>query len=162
ISYTAKPAPNFREVEVTVNVLVLENFAEAYRDRLIEQFPGIAIHTAQCKSEIRTNLSCVDVLIAFGIAIDDDLMQGASALRWVQSVGTGVVHFLACSHRGAETILTSARGIHGPPMGERVAYLMLSSARDAPRLYRDQAARRWDRGEPWTLLAEKTAVLAGV
>ena len=48
-----------------------------------------------------------------------------------QALATGVDHFLKCDALRPEVILTSARGIHGPPMRETVAYLMLSVARCA-------------------------------
>jgi D-2-hydroxyacid dehydrogenase (NADP+) len=147
---------------VPVNVLILETFAEAYRATLIKRFPGLIVHITKQKADIEVDLSTIDVLVAFGIAIDDDLMRRASKLRWVQSLATGVDHFLACPHLKRETILTSARGIHGAPMREMVAYLMLSAARGSARLHRDQSNHRWDRGQPWSLLADKTAVVVGV
>jgi phosphoglycerate dehydrogenase-like enzyme len=144
-----------------VNVLVIETFADIYAKSLRPDFGGLAVHTARSAAEVTADLASIDVLVAFGIAVNDDLMRRMTRLGWVQSLATGVDHFLACPSLRPETIITSARGIHGPAMRETVAYLMLSLSHSTPRLVRDQAAHRWDRDKPWPLLARKTAVLVG-
>jgi D-2-hydroxyacid dehydrogenase (NADP+) len=102
------------------------------------------------------------VLVAFGIAIDDTLIARATKLKWIASLATGVDHFLRCPSLKRDTILTSGRGIHGPAMRETVASLMLALSRDTPRLVRNKADHRWDRGARWPLLAGKTAVVVGI
>lgn len=146
----------------SANVLVLDNHAEVYGQHLTGKFPGIGIQLARSLKDVPADLSHIDVLIAFGIAIDDALMQRLSGLKWVQSLATGVDHFLKCPHMRPQAALTSARGIHGPGMRESVAFLMLALSRDAPRLVANKAAKRWDRGQPWTPLNGQTAVVAGI
>jgi D-2-hydroxyacid dehydrogenase (NADP+) len=146
---------------VTTNVLVLETFADRYADELSAHFADVSVHPARTVNDIAIGLETVDVLVAFGIAIDNDLLRSMPRLRWIQSLATGVDHFLHCPALRAETVLTSARGIHGPAMRETVAYLMLTMSHDTPRLVRQQAQRQWDRGKPWPLLARKTAMLVG-
>jgi D-2-hydroxyacid dehydrogenase (NADP+) len=144
------------------NLLVIDKFAEIYRERLAPQFPGVAIHTAVSPDAIPLDLAAVDVLLAFGISVDDALIARAKRLKWIQSLATGVDHFLRCPSLKPETILTSARGIHGPAMRESVIYLMTMLNHQTARLVRNQAAHRWDRGPPWPLLKGKTAVVAGI
>jgi D-2-hydroxyacid dehydrogenase (NADP+) len=146
---------------VTTNVLILETFADRYADALAGQFVDLSIYRSRTVDEISISLETVDVLVAFGIAIDNAFLQSMPRLRWIQSLATGVDHFLRCPALRTETILTSARGIHGPAMRETVAYLMLTMSHDTPRLVRQQTQHRWDRGKPWPLLARKTAVLVG-
>ena len=147
---------------MTANVLVLDNFADDYAHRLGVRFPAVRVLTAKKLAELPADLAAVDVLIAFGIAIDDDLMRRLSGLEWVQSLATGVDHFTKCPYLRPETLLTSARGIHGPGMRETVAFLMLALTREAPRLVANKAARRWDRGQPWTPLNGRTAAVVGI
>jgi phosphoglycerate dehydrogenase-like enzyme len=148
-----------------VNVLVLETFAHIYAERLRAEFDGLAVHTARSAGELApggaVDPASIDVLVAFGISVNDGLMRRMPRLAWIQSLATGVDHFLACPSLKPDTLITSARGIHGPAMRETVAYLMLSLSHDTPRLVRDQAAHRWDRDRPWPLVARKTAVLVG-
>jgi phosphoglycerate dehydrogenase-like enzyme len=148
-----------------VHVLVLETFADIYAQHLGAQFDGLVVHTATTSGNLLTDgavdLATIDVLVAFGISVNDDLLRRMCRLRWIQSLATGVDHFLACPSLKPDTLITSARGIHGPAMRETVAYLMLSLSHDTPRLVRDQAGHRWNRDQPWPLVARKTAVLVG-
>ncbi|HLH89962.1 MAG TPA: D-2-hydroxyacid dehydrogenase [Xanthobacteraceae bacterium] len=144
------------------SVLVLDKFADVYERELKRRFPGLAIHKAATMADIAVDPARVDALFAFGIAIDDGLIARATNLKWIASLATGVDHFLRCPSLRHETILTSARGIHGPAMRETVATLMLSLSRDVARLVTNKAAHRWDRGERWPLLAGRTAVVVGI
>ena len=141
---------------------MLDKFADAYERELRARFSGIEVHKAATAAEIAVDLATIDVLIAFGIAINDRLMAAAKNLKWVASLATGVDHFTRCPHLRRETILTSARGIHGPSMRETAAWLMLAVSRGAERLVHAKDDHRWDRGNPWPLLAGKTAVVVGI
>ncbi len=143
-------------------VLVLEKFADVYERELAARFPALKVHKAASMADIAVDLATVDVLFAFGIAIDDSLIARATNLRWIASLATGVDHFLRCPSLKCGTIITSARGIHGPAMRETVATLMLALSRDVGRLVNNKAAHRWERGERWPLLAGKTAVVVGI
>ena len=143
-------------------ILILEKFADTYAHELARQFAGVEIHKAATAADIAVDLATIDVLVAFGIAINDDLLARAKSLKWIASLATGVDHFLRCPSLKRDTILTSGRGIHGPAMRETVASLMLALARDTPRLVRNKADHRWDRGARWPLIAGKTAVVVGI
>ena len=142
-------------------VLILEEFADNYAAHLAESFPGIDLHCAADRSRVAVPLESIDVLVAFGIAIDEPLMAGLTNVKWIQSLATGVDHFLKSPSLKPETLLTSARGIHGAPMRETVAMLILGVTRDVHRLVRHQQERIWQRGEPWPILDGKTALVVG-
>ncbi|HVY56730.1 MAG TPA: D-2-hydroxyacid dehydrogenase [Xanthobacteraceae bacterium] len=147
---------------MSTNVLILETYADVYAGYLREAFPDLELHPIKRLSDLRADLADMDVLVAFGIAIDDDMIRRATRLKWIQSLATGVDHFLRCPSLRPEVYLTSARGIHGPAMRETVAYLMLSLSHDTRRLVEQQRQHRWDRSRPWSLLCGKTAVIVGV
>ena len=147
---------------MTTRILILEKFADIYAGELARQFAGIELHKAATAADIAVDLATIDVLVAFGIAINDDLLARAKNLKWIASLATGVDHFLRCPSLKRDTILTSGRGIHGPAMRETVASLMLALSRDTPRLVRNKADHRWDRGARWPLIAGKTAVVVGI
>jgi phosphoglycerate dehydrogenase-like enzyme len=147
---------------VTTKILVLEKFADVYEHELAARFTDIEVHKAASAADVSVDLATVDALFAFGIAINDRLIADAKNLRWIASLATGVDHFLRCPYLRRETILTSARGIHGPSMRESAAWLMLAVSRDAARLVHAKDAHRWERGERWPLLAGKTAVVVGI
>src|ERR1700749_3912298 len=127
---------------MTTNVLVLEKFADVYARELEARFPDLAVHKAATMADIAVDPARVDVLFAFGIAIDDALIARAGNLKWIASLATGVDHFLRCPSLRRDTIITSARGIHGPAMRETAATLMLAVSRDIGRLVTNKAAHR--------------------
>lgn len=147
--------------EPRMSVLVLDRFAAEYERHLCREFPALSIHTAATVRDVTVALDTIDVLVAFGVAINDELISGARNLKWIQSLATGVDHFLKSPGLRAETLLTSARGIHGAPMRETVALLILGVTRNVRRLVDHQHARIWERGDPWPLLAGKTALVLG-
>ncbi len=142
------------------NVLILETYAEEYDAALRGEFRDLEIQLAKSATETHVDFGKVNVLIAFGMGVTDALFTRMPQLQWVQSLATGVDHFLRSKTLPADVILTSGRGIHGPAMRETVLHLMLSVSHDSNRLVADKNAARWER-RPWPLLAGKTAAVIG-
>jgi D-2-hydroxyacid dehydrogenase (NADP+) len=142
-------------------VLVLDLHADIYADHLRKEFPDLRLVTARDLSELPGDLAGIDVLIAFGVAIDDDVIGRLRALQWIQSLATGVDHFLRCPSLSPRVLITSGRGIHGAPMREMVVYQMMAVSRGVTRQVEDNELHRWDR-RFWSLLAGKTAVVVGI
>jgi D-2-hydroxyacid dehydrogenase (NADP+) len=142
------------------NVLVLETHAEAYAAGLREKFGDLELQVAQSPVDAHVDYGKVEILIAFGMGITEALFTRMPELKWVQSLATGVDHFLRSKTLARDIILTSGRGMHGPAMRETVLHLMLSISHDSNGLVRDKASRHWDR-RAWPLLAGKTAAVIG-
>ena len=142
------------------NVLIVDVHAEQYRDALREKFPTLQFTLFHNKHEVTGDLSDTDVLMCFGIEVTDALIAGAPRLEWIQSLATGVDHFLRCPSLKPNVLITSGRGIHGPPMREQVVYMMMAVSRDAVRAVGDQKAHFWER-RLWSTLHGKTAAIAG-
>jgi D-2-hydroxyacid dehydrogenase (NADP+) len=145
---------------MSVYVLVLDIHADIYAENLQREFPDLHVLAAERLSDVPANVSHIDVLVAFGMSIDDDVMQRLDHLRWIQSLATGVDHFLRCPFLRPGVLLTSGRGIHGPAMREMTAFLMLSLSHDAKQQIANQNDRVWQR-RFWSVLCDKTAVLVG-
>ena len=120
----------------------------------------LELQVAQSAADAHVEYDKVEILIAFGMGVTDALFTRMPKLKWVQSLATGVDHFLRSQTLARDVILTSGRGIHGPAMREAVLHLMLSINHDSNGLVLDKAVRRWDRRE-WPLLSGKTAVVIG-
>ncbi len=146
---------------MTTKVLVLDIHAEIYRDRLGAEFSDLQFVLAKGPAELPADLSDIDVLISFGIDLNDDFYRGATRLKWIQCLATGVDQVLRWPSFRADTLLTSGRGVHGAPMRETVVYLMMGISRGVARLVADQKAHVWDR-RFYSLFMGKTAVIAGV
>jgi len=141
-------------------VLIVDVHAEIYRDALREKFPALQFQLFHNKSEVTGDLSGIDVMMMFGIEVADFMLAGAPRLQWIQSLATGVDHFLRCPSLKPNVLITSGRGIHGPPMREQVVYMMMAVSRDAVRAVGDQKAHFWER-RLWSTLHGKTAAIAG-
>ena len=142
-------------------VLIIDIHAETYRDRLRAEFPELQFALSYNAAAASGDLFDVDALICFGIAIEDSVLRHATRLKWIQSLATGVDHFLRCPSLRPDVLITSGRGIHGPAMREQVLYLMMSVSRDVAHQVEDKKARVWQR-RLWSTLDGKTAVIVGV
>ncbi len=142
-------------------VLIVDIHAELYRDRLRSEFAALQFAVFHSGPEVTGDLSDVDVMIMFGIEVQDHMLSGAPRLKWIQSLATGIDHFLRCPSLKPDVLITSGRGIHGPPMREQVVYLMMAASRDAVRQVEDQKAHFWER-RLWSTLHGKTTLIAGV
>jgi D-2-hydroxyacid dehydrogenase (NADP+) len=145
---------------MTTKILVVDIHAEMYRDRLQAEFPSLQFLLFKNAAAVTGDLSNVDAMIMFGIEIRDEMLAGAPKLKWIQSLATGVDHFLRCPSLKPDVVITSGRGIHGPPMREEVVYLMMGASRDARRQVEDQQHHIWQR-RMWSTLHGKTAVVVG-
>ncbi|MFZ1149983.1 MAG: D-2-hydroxyacid dehydrogenase [Xanthobacteraceae bacterium] len=145
---------------MAVKVLIVDIHAELYRDRLQAEFFGLEFMLFHKAAEVSSDLSAIDVMIMFGIEIRDQMLRDAPRLKWIQSLATGVDHFLRCPSLRRDVLITSGRGIHGVPMREHVLYLMLTISHDAKRQVEDHQQHVWQR-RLWTTLYGKTAVIAG-
>jgi D-2-hydroxyacid dehydrogenase (NADP+) len=141
-------------------VLIVDVHAEMYRDVLRDKFPALQFTLFHKAAEVADDLSDIDVMMMFGIEIRDFMLAGAPRLQWIQSLATGVDHFLRCPSLKPEVLITSGRGIHGPPMREQVLYMMMGVSRDVVRAVGDQKAHFWER-RLWSTLHGKTAAIAG-
>ena len=145
---------------MVVKVLVVDIHAELYRDRLQAEFSALDFVLFHKSAEVPRDLSDIDVMIMFGIEIRDQMLRDAPQLRWIQSLATGVDHFLRCPSLRLDVLITSGRGIHGVPMREHVLYLMLAITHDAKRQVQDHQQHVWQR-RLWSTLYGKIAVIAG-
>ena len=141
-------------------VLIVDVHAEMYRDALAAEFPALQFALFHGAAEVTGDLADIEVMIMFGIELRDRMLIGAPALKWIQSLATGVDHFLRSSALKPEVLITSGRGIHGPPMREQVVYMMMAVSRDAKRQIEDHQHRVWAR-RLWSTLHGKTAAIVG-
>ena len=145
---------------MATKVLIVDIHAELYRDRLQREFSGLQFLLFHKAAEVSGDLSAIDVMIMFGIEIRDQMLRDAPRLKWIQSLATGVDHFLGCPSLRQDVLITSGRGIHGVPVREHVLYLMLAITHDAKRQVEDHQQHVWER-RLWSTLYGKTAVIAG-
>lgn len=135
--------------------------AAVFESRVRQDFPDIQILATNDRNAALQSAGGAEVLIGHHFQFDNDMVERATNLRWIQSLTTGTDQILKLTGLRPEVIVTSTRGMHGPQMCELLFLQMLSLLRDAPRLSRNQSEGRWERW-PQPLLLGKTVVLVGV
>jgi phosphoglycerate dehydrogenase-like enzyme len=131
-----------------------------YRAQLHTRFPGLRIDVAASLEQALPHLPTITGLVAKSISVPEPLLVQAPRLQWIQALTTGVDRLLSMPLR-KDIVLCSARGVHGPQMSELALLLMLSLARDFPRMVRHQQAALWQRW-PQRLLRDRTVGIVGV
>src|SRR5262245_22209643 len=99
---------------MALNVLILDQHAQDYFDRLQPQFPDVTFHRAHKPDEASAVIADIDVIIAVAHGIPRDLIATARSLKLVLALTTGTDALIGAlpSH----VLLTSTRGVHGPQM----------------------------------------------
>jgi D-2-hydroxyacid dehydrogenase (NADP+) len=124
-------------------------------------FPAIDLLATNDRAAALRVAAEAEVIIGHHYQFDDELLEAAGKLRWIQSLTTGTDAILKLKSLRPEVIVTSTRGMHGPQMSELVFLQMLALLREFPRMQRNQAAHLWER-RPQPLLSGKTIVIVGV
>jgi len=141
-------------------VLIIDIHAEMYRDPLQAEFPELQFAVFHGAAELTGDLDEIEVMMMFGLEVRDEMLKSAPRLKWIQSLATGIDHFLRCPSLRPDVLITSGRGIHGPPMREQVVHMMMAISRDVTRQVEDYQHRIWQR-RLWSTLHGKTAVVVG-
>jgi phosphoglycerate dehydrogenase-like enzyme len=142
-----------------MDLLILDQFADYYKNKLAPKFPEVSIYAVAKEEEIGDIMEKIDILMT--IKISDAKIMKASKLQWVQAMTTGVDFIIKLPSLKKDVLVTSSRGIHGPQMSEMAILLMISLARDLPQMIRNQDQKVWERW-PAKLLFEKKVGILGL
>lgn len=141
--------------------LILDEHAEWYAERLAGLAPGLDYIAAPTADAALASAAGAEVLIGFAPYLPADLVAAMGRLEWVQALTTGVDNLLKMDEMPAGTAITNCNGIHGPQMSELAILLMLSLARQFPRMVANQKIAKWETW-PQPLLANKTVCILGL
>jgi D-2-hydroxyacid dehydrogenase (NADP+) len=144
-----------------MEVLVFENGSHVNIEALRLELPMLTIHATHDLAEARRIGANSEILVALAHQVSDDLLEAMPRLRWIAALTTGTDHLQSLKNLRNDTLVTSARGIHGPQMSELALLNMISLSRRMPEMLRNQDEAKWER---WSqpLLMDKTAVIVGV
>ncbi len=104
-------------------------------------FPHIQFEAPTDPVASRRAIADADAVI--GGPWNDELLNEARALRWVQSTLAGVDDMPLTSFEKRHIALTTFRGVSAPNLSEHVLALMLSFARGIPEFVRRQDKALW-------------------
>jgi phosphoglycerate dehydrogenase-like enzyme len=147
------------------NLLILlslpEEIRTIYRDRLKQKFPALSIDVCDHRSKIAPYIGSADALLTFTPMMSDEVVRDGVALRWIQTLGSGVDNLIDLPSLRKNVIVTNVHGIHGAPVSEAALSAMFALSRDVPRFVRNQDQHHWGRW-PARLLSGKTVGIFGV
>jgi len=135
--------------------------ASDFQRRALRDFPDLALLATNDRALALERAGDAEGIIGHHFQFDDQLLERAPHLRWLQSLTTGTDALLKLRSLRPQTIVTSTRGMHGPQMSELIFLHMLALVRDFPRMQRNQVAALWERW-PQPLLWGKSIVIVGV
>ena len=142
-----------------MKVLILEEHAEYYKNKIQKDFPQLEIKAAVDENSASTFIEQAQILMA--IKASDELISKAVNLQWIQSLISGTDFFTRLPSLSKDVLITSSRGIHGPQMAETTCLLMLALNRNLSANFKNQERKHWDRW-PTQLLYQKSIGILGV
>ena len=142
-----------------MKVLILEEYAEYYKNKIQEEFPQLEIEATIDENSASDFIEQAQILIA--IKASDELISKAVNLQWIQSLISGTDFFTKLPSLKRDVLISSSRGIHGPQMAETTILLMLALNRNLPANFKNQESRHWERW-PTQLLYQKSIGILGV
>jgi D-2-hydroxyacid dehydrogenase (NADP+) len=132
-----------------------------YERIIVPRFPALTVQTVGTIEELKANIGRAEILMSFGVRLPPRIFAHASRLNWVHAFGTGVDGIADQETLHRDVLITSTKGIHGPPVAEAALASMLALSRDLPRSVRGQDRRVWDKWR-MRLLDRKIVGILGV
>jgi D-2-hydroxyacid dehydrogenase (NADP+) len=144
----------------TLSVHISAFNSEIYQEEIAKLFPELKLSISNGRDTHDRLYDC-DILIGFGVGLNNEVFDRNKNLKFVQALGTGTDGITDRPGLAKEVPVASMRGMHGPQMSELAFMVMLSFNRDFPKLLDNQKNRRWVRKPP-QVLYQKTVGLLGV
>ena len=148
-----------------VNLLIIVShqpmIQKQYYDALRAAYPDYNINLVDHHSKVGPYIADADILMTFGPMMADHVLAAGKNVKWVHALTTGTDGIDNQPSLRPEVVLTSTRGIHGPPMTEATLMLMLAMARSFPDTVRAQDLHEWRR-PMINLLDGKTVGILGL
>ncbi|MBI3978525.1 MAG: D-2-hydroxyacid dehydrogenase [Chloroflexi bacterium] len=150
-------------METTRTVLVTRTLTEEQLGKLHIVAPDWEIVATADPEEMRAVAGRAEVVyyIVNSVVPPRPLLEGTPDLRWVHTSSQGVDYYLFPRIMETDVILSRSAGVQCEAIGEHTMGLVLALAKNFPRYFRDQLARRWQR-IPAEMIAGKALVLVGL
>lgn len=144
-----------------LNIVVIDDRAQLYRDLLEERFPGKLNVLCAASNALAVKFAPQAEVLLCPPYLPKELIKNAKCLKWIQALSTGTNHIIESPLVGEDMLITSLKGIHGPQMAETALLHMLALNRRFSETLRNQKAHVWKR---WhlPLLREKKLGIVGM
>jgi len=127
---------------------------------LAKTYPQIEFAHCANQEDLQRDIADADIYLGF---LKREQFLAARALKWIQSPATGVDGFLTIPELAeGDVTLTSARGVHGPPLGEHAMAMILALTRGIRGSILLQREHRWAVEELRRHMVELTGSTLGI
>tara|TARA_R110002020_G_scaffold458434_1_gene675839 strand:- start:28725 stop:29681 length:957 start_codon:yes stop_codon:yes gene_type:complete len=123
--------------------LIYHPDAAEYADRLAGRAPDLPLLATSEPEQLALYLPDAEILICGPKAVPG--IASAQKLRWIQLTMAGAELLAPEAHAIGHLMVTNARGLHAELMSDHAMAAMVMLQWDFPKLFRNQAERRWER-----------------
>jgi len=99
--------------------------------------------------------------IIFGGKINAEILAKCKNLRWIQTAGAGVEHYLFPELLESDIMLTNVKGMHGQTISEHIFMMMLAHTRNLKKCIQQQQTHAWQKHKV-ELLHNKVLLVIGL
>ena len=142
----------------TTKVLIGSRQVPEIEAMLSDAPPGVEVRFLPHGESLREHITDIDILFGH---LGEDVMQEATALRWVHQPHAGVEGFMYPAFKASDVILTNCRGLYGTQIAEHAFALLLSITRRIPDQLEFMKTKHWER-VPCVELAGMTMGILGL
>jgi len=125
----------------------LWNAPSWFADRLQQEFPELKITHLRDYDHIQQQIADAEIVVAWSIRPEQ--FKVAKKLRWIHSPAAAVHQLMFPELISSDVILTNAREVHGPVVGEHVIALIFALAKKIPEAVHLQQKHTWGQESIW-------------
>ena len=130
-----------------MKLLVTVPWEEERLHATISSFPQVEFSTSSTDKEALEKIEDAEIVLG---DFSREVFLAAKKLRWVQCHGAGVNKLMAIPELVASDVqITSTKGAHAPTIAEHFFGMLISLARQFPKLYEAQNRQEWVRWAKW-------------
>jgi len=127
---------------------------------LSKEFPEVTFEVCKDRDEMKASLKDADAWIT--VPCNEELLENAKKLKWVQSLRAGVDNYPLAALDEKGIMLTSAKGIHRIHMAEYAIGMMIMMARNVHVINSNRSLKKWYRNVPQDEIYGKTLCILGL
>lgn len=127
---------------------------------LAKEFPDITFDVCKNEDEMKSSLKDADAWIT--VPCTEELLEGATKLKWIQSLRAGVDNYPFEALEKQGIVLTSCKGIHRIHMAEYAIGMMIMMARNVHVINSNRNKKKWERNIPQDEINGKTICILGL
>jgi len=112
-----------------------------FAEKLSSEFPDIDFLNRKNYDTISEDIKDAEVVVSWSLTADQ--LGNAKKLRWIHSTAAAIHQLMIPEIVNSDILVTNARSVHGPTVGEHVLALMFALAKRLPSAYRMQQQHTW-------------------